>query len=147
MRCDFQKCSIRSVGEFRIAQNSPYVRHSLADVFEIGALGDLLDDLVVALVAVTPVSPSWAESQHVDGEVLHEVVLGLPMRFELGVVAILLLPILGHLQCIRVEQCGRGWVEQKKGKYDHALSQGARVSPLIVETTGAISPLSLPVIS
>jgi hypothetical protein len=104
MRCDFQKCSIRSVDEFRIAQNSPYVCHSLADVFEIGALGDLLDDLVVALVAVTPVSPSWAESQHVDGEVLHEVVLGLPMRFELGVVAILLLPILGHLQCIRVEQ-------------------------------------------
>ena len=42
---------------------------------------------------------------------------------------------------------GRGWVEKKKGKYEHALSQGARVSPFIVETTGAISPLSLPVVS
>ena len=35
---------------------------------------------------------------------------------------------------------GRGYVKAQKGKYRHALAQGARVTPLIVETTGAISP-------
>ena len=38
---------------------------------------------------------------------------------------------------------GRGYVKAQKGKYTqyrHALAQGARVTPLIVETTGAISP-------
>ena len=38
---------------------------------------------------------------------------------------------------------GRGWVKAKAGKYAHALAQGARVTPVIVETSGAISPRSL----
>ena len=38
---------------------------------------------------------------------------------------------------------GRGWVRAQPGKYAHALSQGARVTPVIVETSGAISPRSL----
>ena len=42
---------------------------------------------------------------------------------------------------------GVGMVKAKSGKYSHALSQGARVAPLIVETTGAISPRSLRFVS
>ena len=38
---------------------------------------------------------------------------------------------------------GHGWVKAKAGKYAHALAQGARVTPVIVETSGAISPRSL----
>ena len=38
-------------------------------------------------------------------------------------------------------------VKAKPGKYSHALSQGARVAPLIVETTGAISSRSLRFVS
>jgi hypothetical protein len=38
---------------------------------------------------------------------------------------------------------GRGWVQAQPGKYRHALAQGARVCPLITETTGAVSPRSL----
>ena len=38
---------------------------------------------------------------------------------------------------------GHGWVKAKASKYAHALAQGARVTPVIVETSGAISPRSL----
>ena len=37
----------------------------------------------------------------------------------------------------------RGWVKKQKGKYHDALTKHARVTPLIVETTGAISDRSL----
>ena len=39
---------------------------------------------------------------------------------------------------------GRGYVKKKVGKYAHALSQGARVTPFVVEaTSGAITPRAL----
>ena len=44
-------------------------------------------------------------------------------------------------------QTGRGWVRGRIGKYADAVSKGARVVPLIIETTGSISPHSLKYIS
>jgi hypothetical protein len=38
---------------------------------------------------------------------------------------------------------GRGYVKKQRGKYYHALAQGARVTPFIVEATGALSPRAL----
>ena len=75
---------------------SPDIRNALADVLEVGALGDLLDDLVEALVREAPIAPCRAEVQDVDRDVLGEVVLGFPMGLVLGGVANLRL-VLWHL--------------------------------------------------
>ena len=69
------------------AGHSPHVGDALADVLEVGALGDLLDDLVEALVREAPIAPCRAEVQDVDRDVLGEVVLGFPMGLVLGGVA------------------------------------------------------------
>jgi len=52
------------------AGHSPHVGDALADVLEVGALGDLLDDLVEALVREAPIAPCRAEVQDVDRDVL-----------------------------------------------------------------------------
>ena len=78
------------------AGHSPHVGDALADVLEVGALGDLLDDLVEALVREAPIAPCRAEVQDVDRDVLGEVVLGFPMGLVLGGVANLRL-VLWHL--------------------------------------------------
>ena len=78
------------------AGHSPHVGDALADVLEVGALGDLLDDLVEALVREAPIATCRAEVQDVDRDVLGEVVLGFPMGLVLGGVANLRL-VLWHL--------------------------------------------------